>query len=174
MQRAYDQLIHDVALQNLNVIFCLDRGGLVGADGATHHGSYDIAYLRCIPNMIICAPMNEQELRNMMYTAQFKENGPISIRYPRGSGVMKNWRTPFEKLEIGRGRVIKEGNQIAILSLGHPGNFVVDSISDFNNMGISIAHYDMRFVKPLDEKLLHKICQKFDKIITLEDACIKG
>lgn len=174
MQRAYDQLIHDVALQNLNVIFCLDRGGLVGADGATHHGSYDIAYLRCIPNMIICAPMNEQELRNMMYTAQLKENGPFSIRYPRGNGVMKNWKTPFEKLEIGKGRVIKEGNQIAILSIGHPGNFVVDSISEFNDMGISIAHYDMRFVKPIDEKLLHEICRKFDKIITLEDACIKG
>ena len=123
MQRAYDQVIHDVAIQNLNVVFCLDRGGLVGADGATHHGAYDLAYFRCIPNMIVSAPMNEQELRNLMYTAQLKEHGPFSIRYPRGKGVMVDWEQPFEELTIGEGRQIAEGNELAILTIGHPGNF---------------------------------------------------
>ena len=174
MQRAYDQVIHDVALQNLNVVFCLDRGGLVGADGATHHGAYDIAYLRCIPNMVVAAPMNEQELRNMMYTAQLPKKGPFSIRYPRGNGVMTNWQTPFEEIKIGRGKMIKEGSEIAILSLGHTGNFVIDSGDDFNQMGLSIAHYDMRFAKPLDKDLLHTIFQNFDKVITVEDGCIQG
>ena len=174
MQRAYDQVIHDVALQNLNVVFCLDRGGLVGADGATHHGAYDIAYLRCIPNMVVAAPINEQELRNMMYTAQLPKKGPFSIRYPRGNGVMTNWKTPFEELKIGKGQMIKEGEEVAILSLGHAGNFVIDSEDDFNQMGLSIAHYDMRFAKPLDKDLLHIIFQKFDKVITVEDACIQG
>jgi len=174
MQRAYDQVIHDVALQNLNVVFCLDRGGLVGADGATHHGAYDIAYLRCIPNMVVAAPMNEQELRNMMYTAQLPKQGPFSIRYPRGNGVMTNWKTPFEELKIGKGQMIKEGNEVAILSLGHAGNFVIDSGDDFSQMGLSIAHYDMRFAKPLDKDLLHTIFQNFDKVVTVEDACIQG
>jgi 1-deoxy-D-xylulose-5-phosphate synthase len=174
MQRAYDQVIHDVALQNLNVVFCLDRGGLVGADGATHHGAYDIAYLRCIPNMVVAAPMNEQELRNMMYTAQLPKKGPFSIRYPRGNGVMKNWQTPFEEIRIGKGQMIKEGSEVAILSLGHAGNFVIDSEDDFNQMGLSIAHYDMRFAKPLDKGLLHIIFQNFDKVITVEDGCIQG
>ena len=174
MQRAYDQVIHDVALQNLNVVFCLDRGGLVGADGATHHGAYDIAYLRCIPNMVVAAPMNEQELRNMMYTAQLPKKGPFSIRYPRGNGVMKNWQTPFEEIKIGRGRMIKEGSEVAILSLGHAGNFVIESGDDFNQIGLSIAHYDMRFAKPLDKDLLHTIFQNFDKVITVEDGCIQG
>ena len=174
MQRAYDQLIHDVALQNLNVVFCLDRGGLVGADGATHHGTYDIAYLRCIPNMVVAAPMNEQELRNMMYTAQLPNKGPFSIRYPRGKGVMENWETPFEELEIGKGKIINEGTEIAILSIGHTGNFVINAREDFKKMDLNIAHYDMRFVKPLDEDLLHIIFQKFDKIITIEDGCLQG
>ncbi len=174
MQRAYDQVIHDVALQNLHVIFCLDRGGLVGADGATHHGAYDIAYLRCIPNMVVAAPMNEQELRNMMYTAQLPKKGPFSIRYPRGNGVMKNWQTPFEEIKIGKGQMIKEGSEVAILSLGHAGNFVKDSGDDFNQMGLSIAHYDMRFAKPLDKDLLHTIFQNFNKVITVEDGCIQG
>lgn len=174
MQRAYDQVIHDVALQNLNVIFCLDRGGLVGADGATHHGAYDIAFFRCIPNMIVSAPMNEQELRNLMYTAQLPNQGPFSIRYPRGQGVMLDWKTPFEKIEIGKGRVINEGNDIAILSFGHPGNFVVEAQKEFQKEGLNIAHYDLRFAKPLDEKLLHEIFQKFDKIITIEDGCLQG
>ncbi len=174
MQRAYDQLIHDVALQNLNVVFCLDRGGLVGADGATHHGAYDIAYLRCIPNMVVAAPMNEQELRNMMYTAQLPNKGPFSIRYPRGNGVMENWQTPFKELEIGKGQMVNEGTEIAILSIGHAGNFAINAGEDFKKMGLSIAHYDMRFVKPLDENLLHTIFQKFDKVITVEDACLQG
>ena len=174
MQRAYDQLIHDVALQNLNVVFCLDRGGLVGADGATHHGAYDIAYLRCIPNMVVAAPMNEQELRNMMYTAQLPNKGPFSIRYPRGNGVMYNWETPFEELEIGKGQLVNEGEEIAILSIGHAGNFAISAQEDFAQTGLSIAHYDMRFVKPIDKDLLHNIFKKFDKVITLEDACLQG
>ena len=175
MQRAYDQVLHDVALQKLKVIFCLDRGGLAGADGPTHHGAYDLAYFRCIPNMIVSAPMNEEELRNLMYTAQLDETkGPFSIRYPRGTGVMVNWKTPFKKIEIGTGRVVKEGTQVAILSIGHPGNFVSSAIEELKNEGIDAAHYDMRFVKPLDENLLHQIFQKFDKVITVEDGCLMG
>ena len=174
MQRAYDQVIHDVALQNLNVVFCLDRGGLVGADGATHHGAFDIAFLRCIPNMVVTAPMNEQELRNMMYTAQLPNQGPFSIRYPRGNGVMKSWKTSFKELNIGKGQIINNGDEIAILSLGHPGNFVLEAQNDFMQMGLKIAHYDMRFAKPLDEDLLHKTFQKFDKVITIEDGCLQG
>ena len=174
MQRAYDQVIHDVALQKLNVVFCLDRGGLVGADGATHHGAYDIAFFRCIPNMIVSAPMNESELRNLMFTAQLPNQGPFSIRYPRGNGAMLNWKTPFEEIKIGTGRVVKQGEEIAILSFGNPGNFVVKAQEQFEKEGLDIAHYDLRFAKPLDEKLLHTIFQKFDKIITIEDGCLHG
>ena len=174
MQRAYDQVIHDVALQNLNVVFCLDRGGLVGADGATHHGAFDIAYFRCIPNMIVSSPMNEKELRNLMYTAQLPNQGPFSIRYPRGKGGILNWRHPFEEIKIGTGRKITNGEEVAILSFGHPGNFVLRAQEDFKKEGLDIAHYDMRFVKPLDEKLLHKIFKKFNTIITLEDGCLQG
>jgi 1-deoxy-D-xylulose-5-phosphate synthase len=173
MQRAYDQVIHDVALQNLHVIFCLDRAGLAGADGPTHHGAYDIAYMRCISNMIVCAPMNEQELRNMMYTAS-ETPAPISIRYPRGNGVMIDWRTPLEKLEIGKGKKISEGEEIAILSIGHIGNEAIKAIESVSSMGINPAHYDMRFAKPLDVELLHGIFKKFKKIITIEDGCIVG
>ena len=139
MQRAYDQVIHDVAIQNLNVVFCLDRGGLVGADGATHHGAYDLAYFRCIPNMIVSAPMNEQELRNLMYTAQLKEHGPFSIRYPRGKGVMVDWEQPFEELTIGEGRQIAEGNELAILTIGHPGNFATKAREKMEQKGYSVA-----------------------------------
>jgi len=174
MQRAYDQVIHDVALQKLNVVFCLDRGGLVGADGATHHGAYDIAFFRCIPNMIVSAPMNESELRNLMFTAQLPNQGPFSIRYPRGNGTMLNWKTPFEEIKIGTGRVVKQGEEIAILSFGNPGNFVVKAQEQFEKEGLDIAHYDLRFAKPLDEELLHAIFQKFDKIITIEDGCLHG
>ena len=174
MQRAYDQVIHDVALQNLNVVFCLDRGGLVGADGATHHGAYDIAYFRCIPNMIVSAPMNESELRNLMYTAQLPNQGPFSIRYPRGNGVLTEWRTPLEEINIGVGRKISDGENIAILSIGHPGNFVQEAQKEFIKEGLSIAHYDMRFVKPLDEKLLHTVFKKFGNSITIEDGCVLG
>ncbi len=174
MQRAYDQVIHDVALQNLNVVFCLDRGGLVGADGATHHGAYDISYLRCVPNMIVSAPMNEEELRNLMYTAQLPNQGPFSIRYPRGNGVMLNWKKPFKEIKIGKGRKICDGEKIAILSLGHAGNFVVDAQKVFKKEGLSIAHFDLRFVKPLDEKLLHDIFMRFNDIVTIEDGCLAG
>ncbi|MBK7816891.1 MAG: 1-deoxy-D-xylulose-5-phosphate synthase [Sphingobacteriaceae bacterium] len=175
MQRAYDQVVHDVALQKLKVVFCLDRGGLAGADGPTHHGAFDIAYFRCIPNMIVSAPMNEEELRNLMYTAQLDEiKGPFSIRYPRGNGVMVEWKTPFKKLEIGKGRKIKDGNDVAILSIGHPGNLVTEAIEKLESENISVAHYDMRFAKPIDEELLHEVFSKFKKVITVEDGCIMG
>jgi len=174
MQRAFDQVIHDVALQNLNVVFCLDRGGLVGADGATHHGVYDIAYMRCIPNMTVSAPMNESELRNLMYTAQLENVGPFSIRYPRGKGVMKEWKTTMKSIKIGSGRKITSGKDLAILTFGHPGNFAQDAIKDPDLFGLSIAHYDMRFAKPIDEMILHEVFTKFDKIITVEDGCLMG
>lgn len=174
MQRAYDQVLHDVALQNLNVVFCLDRGGLVGADGATHHGAYDLAYMRCIPNMVVSAPMNEQELRNLMYTAQLKNKGPFTIRYPRGNGVMADWKTPFEEISVGKGRLVTNGEGVAILTLGHPGNFAQKALLDLSKIGIKPAHYDMRFVKPLDEMLLHEVFSKFDKVITVEDGCVMG
>lgn len=174
MQRAYDQLIHDVAIQNLHVVFCLDRGGLVGADGATHHGAYDIAYLRSIPNMIVSAPMNEEELRNLMFTAQAKNNGPFSIRYPRGKGVMKDWKTEMKAVQIGKGRRVSEGKDIAILTIGHVGNFAQEAIHKLRGKNISVAHYDLRFVKPIDEDLLHEVFNKFDKIITVEDGCLMG
>ncbi|MCF3108921.1 1-deoxy-D-xylulose-5-phosphate synthase [Niabella sp. CC-SYL272] len=175
MQRAYDQAVHDVAIQKLPVIFCLDRAGLVGDDGPTHHGCYDIAYFRCIPNMIVSAPMNEAELRNLMYTAQLEKNDhPFVIRYPRGEGVMPEWRTPMEEITIGKGRRLKEGKDIAILSFGHPGNFAASAIRTLHQDGILPGHYDLRFAKPLDEALLHEACQKYPKLITVEDGTIIG
>lgn len=175
MQRAYDQVIHDVAIQKLHVVFCLDRGGLVGADGPTHHGAYDMAFFRCIPNMVVSAPLNEEELRNLMYTAQLSENaGPFSIRYPRGNGSMIDWRTPFTKIEIGTGQQLRDGNDVAILSIGAIGTEAIKACNTLEEQGISVAHYDMRFVKPIDEKLLHKVFQKHSKVITLEDGCLPG
>jgi 1-deoxy-D-xylulose-5-phosphate synthase len=174
MQRAFDQVLHDVALQNLNVVFCLDRGGLVGADGATHHGAYDLAYMRMIPNMVVSAPMNEEELRNLMYTAQLPDQGPFSIRYPRGNGVMTEWKTPFKEVKVGQGRKVTAGDDIAILTIGHPGNFAQAAIQQLKDSGVSIAHYDMRFVKPLDTVLLHEVFAKFSKVITVEDGCLMG
>lgn len=174
MQRAYDQVIHDVALQKLPVVFCLDRAGVAGADGPTHHGAYDLAYMRCIPNMIVAAPMNEEELRNMMFTAQAENNGPFSIRYPRGQGVMPQWKTPFKKIKIGKGQKIKSGEDIAILSIGHIGNYALKAAQDLEDDDISAAIYDMRFVKPIDEMLLHEVFSKFNKVITVEDGCIVG
>ncbi|MGQ9621378.1 MAG: 1-deoxy-D-xylulose-5-phosphate synthase, partial [Bacteroidales bacterium] len=175
LQRAYDQVIHDVALQNLHVVFCIDRGGLVGTDGATHHGFFDIAFMRNIPNMIVCAPMDEIELRNMLYTAQMEKiKSPLSIRYPKGYGVHPEWEKPFEEIEIGKARLIAEGSDIAILSLGHPGNFVVEACEILKNEGMTLAHYDMRFVSPLDEDTLHTVFRKFNKIITIEDGILKG
>jgi 1-deoxy-D-xylulose-5-phosphate synthase len=175
MQRAYDQVVHDVAIQKLPVIFCLDRAGLVGDDGPTHHGAYDIAYMRCLPNMVISAPMNESELRNLMYTAQLESTQlPFVIRYPRGQGVMPEWETDMKEITIGKGRRLKEGKDIAILSFGHPGNFAAAAIRDLRNDGVTPAHYDMRFAKPLDETLLHEALRNYQKIITVEDGCIEG
>lgn len=175
MQRAYDMVIHDVAIQKLPVIFCLDRAGLVGDDGPTHHGAYDIAYMRCIPNMIVSAPMNEAELRNLMYTAQLDEtNLPFVIRYPRGQGVMPEWRTPMEKITVGTGRKICDGQEVAILTIGHPGNFAISACKMLAAEDIYPAHYDLRFVKPLDEAMLHEVAQRYHKIITVEDGTIVG
>lgn len=175
MQRAYDMVIHDVAIQKLPVIFCLDRGGLVGEDGATHHGAYDLAYMRCIPNMIVSAPMDESELRNLMYTAQLPDNdSPFVIRYPRGQGVMPEWRTPMHKIEPGTGRLIRDGEEIAILTIGHVGNFVVQACKQLSTDDIRPAHYDMRFVKPLDENMLHDVARRFKKIVTVEDGTVTG
>ena len=174
MQRAYDQVIHDVAIQKLNVVFCLDRAGIAGADGPTHHGAYDIAYMRCIPNLVVSAPMNEEELRNLMYTAQLPNQGPFSIRYPRGKGVMNQWKTPFKEIKIGTGRKVKNGEDIAILSIGHIGNYVVEACENLEKNNIDAAHYDIRFVKPLDNLLLHEIFGKFRHIITVEDGCLMG
>jgi 1-deoxy-D-xylulose-5-phosphate synthase len=173
MQRAYDQVVHDVALQNLQVVFCLDRAGFAGADGPTHHGAYDIAYFRCIPNMVVSAPMNEEELRNLMFTAT-KFEGPFSIRYPRGQGVMPEWKTTMREIPIGQGRIVKEGEEVAILSIGHIGNYAVEATEMLAKEGLNPAHYDMRFVKPLDEELLHEIFSKFKKVITVEDGCLMG
>jgi len=173
LQRAYDQVIHDVALQKLPVIFCLDRAGLVGQDGPTHHGVFDMAFLRCIPNLIIFAPMNEMELRNIMYTAQIGLHNPIAIRYPRGRGANIDWKNDFEPIEIGTARCLKEGSKIAILTIGHIGNEVtelIDKLDDPDNVG----HYDMRFVKPLDKNLLLKIFDQYQYIITVEDGTKKG
>lgn len=172
LQRAYDQVIHDVALQNLPVIFCLDRAGLVGEDGATHHGVYDIAYLRCIPNLIIYAPMNEVELRNIMFTAQLGLQHPIAIRYPRGRGVTKDWKQPFKKIEIGNSEELKKGTEIVVLSIGHIGNMVASVLDDFGDR--KIGHVNMGFVKPLDTNKLMSIFNKYSTIVTIEDGCKIG
>jgi 1-deoxy-D-xylulose-5-phosphate synthase len=173
MQRAYDQVIHDVCLQNLPVVLCLDRAGFAGADGPTHHGAYDLAFFRCVPNLVVSAPMNEEDLRNLMYSATLHE-GPYSIRYPRGSGVMTDWKTPFRQIPAGQGRIVKEGEDVAILSIGHIGNYAVEACQALAAEGLNPAHYDMRFVKPLDEELLHEIFGKFKKVITIEDGCVMG
>jgi 1-deoxy-D-xylulose-5-phosphate synthase len=175
IQRAYDQIIHDVALQNLHVVFCVDRGGLVGADGATHHGFFDMAFMRCIPNMIVTAPMDEIEFRNLLYTAQLEKNrSPFSIRYPRGRGMFIDWKKPFQEIEIGKARLISEGYNLAILSIGHPGNVVASVVKKFEKEKIFITHYDMRFVAPLDKNVLHSVFKKFTHIITVEDGVLKG
>ncbi|MCF6166987.1 1-deoxy-D-xylulose-5-phosphate synthase [Lutibacter sp.] len=172
LQRAYDQIIHDVALQNLPVIFCIDRAGIVGEDGATHHGVFDIAYLRCIPNIVIFAPLNEIELRNIMYTAQLGIDFPLAIRYPRGRGTIIDWKQLMHKIEIGKGKCISEGSDIAILSIGTIGNTIIEVIKELPQN--KIAHYNMRFIKPLDADLLHTIFKKFNTIITIEDGTIIG
>lgn len=174
MQRAYDQVIHDVALQNLNVVFCLDRGGLVGEDGATHHGVFDYAYFRPIPNLTIASPLDEHELRNMMYTAQLDGKGSFVIRYPRGGGVHVDWKKPFEEIEIGKGRCLKTGHNIAILSIGHIGNAAMQAATIAENLGINVGVYDMRFVKPLDESLIQEVSKIYSHIITIESGVLKG
>ncbi|MFT7434562.1 MAG: 1-deoxy-D-xylulose-5-phosphate synthase [Psychromonas sp.] len=178
MQRAYDQVIHDVCLQKLPVIFCLDRAGFAGADGPTHHGAYDIAFMRCIPNMIVSAPMNEEELRNLMFTAQSEKiqsgKEAFTIRYPRGKGVMVDWKQPMKLIEVGQARETKTGTDLALLTLGHVGNFALTAANELSDEGLSVAHYDMRFAKPLDEVMLHEVFQKFNKIVTVEDGCLQG
>jgi 1-deoxy-D-xylulose-5-phosphate synthase len=175
IQRAYDQVIHDVALQNLHVVFCIDRGGLVGTDGATHHGFFDLAFMRSIPNMTVTAPMNGLELRNLLYTAQLDKNkGPFSIRYPKGPGMVIDWKMPFAEIEIGKARLISEGKDMAVLSIGHPGNFVTRAASRLADEGISFTHYDMRFLAPIDAGVLHSVFKKFTKVLTVEDGFLKG
>lgn len=178
MQRAYDQVIHDVCLQELPVIFCLDRAGFAGADGATHHGAYDVAYMRCIPNMIVASPINEEELRNLLYTAQLDEiqaqKKAFTIRYPRGNGVMPDWKRPLQKIEIGKGRKLRDGKGLAILTLGHIGNYATEACEELSKEGIDVAHYDMRFAKPIDEALLHEVFKNFKNVITVEDGCLMG
>lgn len=169
LQRGYDQVIHDVALQNLPVIFCLDRAGLVGQDGPTHHGVFDLAYLRCIPNMIICSPMDEIELRNMLYTAQKGLNNPIAIRYPRGKGPTLNWRMPFKEIKIGMGRMLKKGSKVAVLSLGPIANTVTKAIASLKDSE-NIGHFDMRFAKPIDSDLLEMIFANYKHLVTIEDG----
>jgi 1-deoxy-D-xylulose-5-phosphate synthase len=175
MQRAYDQVVHDVCIQDLPVNFCLDRAGFAGADGPTHHGAYDIAFFRCLPNMVVCAPMDEAELRNLMYTAQLPRKGKaFSIRYPRGQGVMSQWRTPMEEVKIGTGRKLRDGDEVAILTIGHVGNYAVEVCDLLARQNIRVAHFDMRFVKPLDEALLHEIFSTYRKVVTVEDGCVQG
>jgi len=175
MQRSFDQAVHDVAIQKLPVVFCLDRAGLVGEDGPTHHGAYDIAYFRCIPNMIISAPMNEAELRNLMYTAQLESTQlPMVIRYPRGEGVLPEWKSAMQEITIGTGRRLKEGREAAILSLGHPGNFAAAAIRELRTEGIEVGHYDLRFAKPLDSALLHEVFGRYTKLVTVEDGTVVG
>jgi 1-deoxy-D-xylulose-5-phosphate synthase len=175
MQRAYDQVVHDVCIQDLPVNFCLDRAGFAGADGPTHHGAYDIAFFRCLPNMIVSAPMDEAELRNLMYTAQLPRKGQaFSIRYPRGQGVMPHWRTAMEEIKIGTGRKLRDGEEVAILTIGHIGNYAVEVCDMLAKQNIRVAHYDMRFVKPLDEALLHEIFSTYKKVVTVEDGCVQG
>jgi 1-deoxy-D-xylulose-5-phosphate synthase len=175
MQRAYDQVIHDVAIQKLPVIFCLDRGGLVGEDGPTHHGAFDIVYMRTVPNMIVSAPMDELELRNLMYTAQSGDiKQPFSIRYPRGCGVVADWKKPFEKIKPGKGRQLSEGDDLAVLTIGKSGIFARDAVKMLAGNNISAAHYDLRFVKPIDGEMLTEVFNKFKNIVTVEDGAIKG
>ncbi|KAA6305881.1 1-deoxy-D-xylulose-5-phosphate synthase, partial [termite gut metagenome] len=174
MQRAYDNVIHDIAILKLNVVLCLDRAGLVGNDGPTHHGVFDLAYLRPIPNLTIASPMDEHELRKLMYTAQLPDKGPFVIRYPRGRGSLPNWECSFEEIPIGKGRKLKDGKDLALLTIGPIGNLAAKAAIRAEKQGISIAWYDLRFLKPLDEELLHEVGRNFKKIITVEDGVIRG
>lgn len=174
MQRAYDQVIHDVALQRLPVVMCLDRAGLVGDDGPTHHGAFDIAYFRPIPNLTICAPMDDHELRNMMYTAQLDGKGPFVIRYPRGLSIHPDWHSEMHELTVGKGRCIVEGEKVAVLTIGHIGNEAAKAVERFETEGATVGHYDMRFVKPLDTGLLDAVATRYSAVVTVEDGCLQG
>ena len=174
MQRAYDQVIHDVCIQKLNVVFCLDRAGFAGADGPTHHGAYDLAFMRCVPNLVVSSPMNEAELRNLMYSAQLPNQGPYCIRYPRGKGVMPDWKTPFQKIEIGTGRKLADGNELAILTIGPIGNYASKALDILRTEDLIAAHYDMRFAKPLDLNLLEEVFSNYKYVLTVEDGCLQG
>lgn len=175
MQRAYDNVIHDIAIQKLNIVLCLDRAGLVGEDGPTHHGVFDMAYMRSIPNLTIASPYNEHELRRLMYTAQLPDMGPFVIRYPRGRGVLTDWQCPLEAVEVGKGRLMKEGSDLAVITIGPIGNVAEKAIQQAEKaLSCSIAHYDLRFLKPLDEDMLHSIGKKFHRILTVEDGILKG
>jgi 1-deoxy-D-xylulose-5-phosphate synthase len=175
-QRAYDNIIHDVAIQRLNVVFCFDRAGIVGEDGATHHGAFDMVSLRPVPNLTICSPMNEHELRKMMYTAQQPDQGPVAIRYPRGRGELVDWRCPLETIPVGKGRMICEGSDVAVLSIGPVGNNVEKAVKILKekNQNVSVCHYDMRYLKPLDTEIVENVAHKFSKIITVEDGVRDG
>ena len=173
-QRAYDNIIHDIAILKLNVVLCLDRAGLVGEDGPTHHGAFDLAALRIIPNLTIASPMDEAELRRLMYTAQLPDKGPFVIRYPRGRGSMIDWHCPFEEIPIGTGRKLRDGSDVAVITIGPIGVQVGEAIEELNTNASKVAHYDLRFLKPLDEKILNEIGQKFQKIITIEDGVRNG
>ena len=175
MQRAYDNVIHDIAILRLPVVLCLDRAGLVGEDGPTHHGVYDLAYFRPIPNLTISSPMDEHELRRLMYTAQLPDKGPFVLRYPRGRGVLVDWKCPLEEIPVGKGRKLKDGKDVAVISIGPIGNKAANAIARAEaESGKSIAHYDLRFLKPLDEELLHEAGRKFRHIVTIEDGTIQG
>jgi 1-deoxy-D-xylulose-5-phosphate synthase len=174
LQRGYDSIIHDVAIQGLPVTFCIDRGGIVGEDGVTHHGLFDIAYLRCIPGMIVASPINEHDLRNLMFTAQQDGVGPFAIRYPRGKGVLVEWRNPMEALPIGRGRCMSQGEGVAVLSIGHIGNEVIDVVNHLSQQGIHVGHYDMIFAKPIDEAILEEATMRYRSLITIEDGTVVG
>lgn len=174
MQRAYDNVIHDIAIQKLNVVLCLDRAGLVGEDGPTHHGAFDLAYMRPIPNLIVASPYNEHELRCLMYTAQLPDKGPFVIRYPRGRGSLVDWKCPMQEIEIGKGRKLKEGKDIAVITLGPIGVQAEKAVTHAEQeTGKSIAHYDLRFLKPLDESMLHEIGKRFKQVVTVEDGVLK-
>ncbi|EJW97346.1 1-deoxy-D-xylulose-5-phosphate synthase, partial [gut metagenome] len=174
MQRAYDMVIHDVALQNLHMVICLDRAGLVGEDGATHHGVFDLAYLRPIPNLIIASPLNELDLRNLMFTGYKEADAPFVIRYPRGKGEMSEWRNEMTVLPIGKGKKLRDGDDVAVLSIGSIGNEVTKAIEMVKDSGISVAHYDMIYLKPLDEDILHEVGSRFKRVVTVENGVVKG
>ena len=175
MQRAYDNVIHDVAIQRLNVVICLDRAGLVGEDGPTHHGAFDLAFLRPIPNLTIASPYDEIELRNLMYTAQLPDQGPFIIRYPRGRGILTDWRKPFEPVVVGKGRRLKKGDDVAVLSIGPIGNLAEQAIATWEKeSGLTAALYDMRFLKPIDTGILKEVGKKYSRIITIENGSVTG